>query len=233
MSRCNSCCLAMCIGALACGERVRCKFFASDAPGLRAWRSLAARSGHHDRMRRIWRRLAQQGSRDTSGHVACFAIAQQSRTGEIPDHVAYQRSRSVFLGPHCGLDRQLSKEGCGRATPSSEAQTEQAAPAAAEESDLAQAAVTAKTTFNGKCVVCHGSVGTGDGPGAAALTPKPRAFADAAWQGSVADEQIAKAIIEGGAAVGKSPNMPPNPELADKPEVVKALVSIVRGFKKG
>jgi len=118
-------------------------------------------------------------------------------------------------------------------TPSSEAQTEQAAPAAAEESDLAQAAVTAKTTFNGKCVVCHGSVGTGDGPGAAALTPKPRAFADAAWQGSVADEQIAKAIIEGGAAVGKSPNMPPNPELADKPEVVKALVSIVRGFKKG
>jgi len=27
--------------------------------------------------------------------------------------------------------------------------------------------------------------------------------------------------------------MPPNPDLADKPEVVKQLVSIVRAFKKG
>ena len=115
--------------------------------------------------------------------------------------------------------------------PSSETQAEQASPAAAE-SDPVQVASTAKTTFNAKCVVCHGSVGLGDGPGAAALTPKPRAFSDAAWQASVADEQIVKAIIEGGASVGKSPNMPPNPELADKPEVVKALVSIVRAFKK-
>jgi len=118
-------------------------------------------------------------------------------------------------------------------TPSSETQAEQAAPAAAAESDSALAAATAKTTFNAKCVVCHGSVGLGDGPGAAALTPKPRAFADAAWQGAVTDEQIAKAIVEGGAAVGKSPNMPPNPELGDKPDVVKALVAIVRAFKKG
>src|SRR6187431_3229080 len=118
-------------------------------------------------------------------------------------------------------------------TPSTETQPEQVAPAAAAESDSALAASTAKTTFTGKCVVCHGSVGLGDGPGAAALTPKPRAFGDASWQAAVADEQIAKAIIEGGAAVGKSPNMPPNPELADKPEVVKELVSIVRAFKKG
>lgn len=118
-------------------------------------------------------------------------------------------------------------------TPSSETQAQQATPEAVAENDPAQAASTAKTTFSAKCVVCHGSVGLGDGPGAAALTPKPRAFSDAAWQDSVADEQISKTIIEGGAAVGKSPNMPPNPELADKPEVVKALVSIVRAFKKG
>jgi mono/diheme cytochrome c family protein len=115
-------------------------------------------------------------------------------------------------------------------TPSSEAQ---ATPAAEAESDPDLAASTAKATFNAKCVVCHGSVGAGDGPGAAALTPKPRAFSDAAWQGGVTDEQISKAIIEGGAAVGKSPNMPPNPELADKPDVVKQLVGIVRAFKKG
>lgn len=115
----------------------------------------------------------------------------------------------------------------------SQAQAEQAAPAAEPENDPALAAASAKTTFNSKCIVCHGSVGLGDGPGAAALNPKPRAFSDAAWQGSVTDPQISKAIVEGGAAVGKSPNMPPNPELADKPDVVKALVGIVRGFKKG
>jgi len=118
-------------------------------------------------------------------------------------------------------------------TPSGEAQAAQAMPEAEPESDPALAASTAKATFNAKCVVCHGSVGAGDGPGAAALSPKPRAFGDAAWQGGVTDEQISKAIIEGGAAVGKSPNMPPNPELADKPEVVKQLVGIVRAFKKG
>ena len=95
------------------------------------------------------------------------------------------------------------------------------------------AASTAKTTFSAKCVVCHGSTGLGDGPGAAALTPKPRAFSDATWQGAITDEQIAKTIVEGGAAVGKSPSMPPNPDLADKPEVVKQLVSIVRAFQKG
>jgi len=120
----------------------------------------------------------------------------------------------------------------GQQTPS-QAQAEQLAPAAEPDSDPALAAASAKATFNSKCIVCHGSVGLGDGPGAAALNPKPRAFGDAAWQGSVTDEQVSKAIVEGGAAVGKSPNMPPNPELADKPDVVKALVGIVRGFKKG
>jgi len=115
----------------------------------------------------------------------------------------------------------------------SDTQAVQAEPETTAADSALLAASTAKTTFNSKCVVCHGSVGLGDGPGAAALSPKPRAFSDATWQGSVTDDQIGKTIIEGGAAVGKSPNMPPNPELADKPEVVKQLVAIVRAFKKG
>jgi len=131
------------------------------------------------------------------------------------------------------LSVSCQKKASVEQTPSSEVQPEQAAPAAEPDSDPALAAAAAKTTFNTKCVVCHGSVGLGDGPGAAALNPKPRAFSDAAWQGGVTDEQIAKTIVEGGAAVGKSPNMPPNPELADKPGVVKQLVPIVRAFKKG
>jgi len=90
----------------------------------------------------------------------------------------------------------------------------------------------AKALFRTKCVVCHGDHGAGDGPGAAALVPKPRAFADPEWQASATDEHIKKIILEGGPAVGKSPGMPPNPDLKGKDEVVLALVKLVRDFKK-
>ncbi|HET6344418.1 MAG TPA: cytochrome c, partial [Myxococcota bacterium] len=62
--------------------------------------------------------------------------------------------------------------------------------------------------------------------------PKPRNYSDAAWQASITDEQLKKTIVEGGAAVGKSMMMPPNPDLRDKPQVVDELVKIIRGFKK-
>jgi hypothetical protein len=93
-------------------------------------------------------------------------------------------------------------------------------------------AADARKLFDTKCIVCHGNHGAGDGPGAAALNPKPRAFGDATWQASVTDDQIKKTIVEGGAAVGKSPAMSANPELADKPDELTALVKIVRDFKQ-
>jgi mono/diheme cytochrome c family protein len=93
-------------------------------------------------------------------------------------------------------------------------------------------AADARKLFDTKCIVCHGNHGAGDGPGAAALNPKPRAFADATWQASITDDQIKKTILEGGAAVGKSAAMPSNPDLTDKPEELSALVKIVRDFKK-
>jgi len=68
--------------------------------------------------------------------------------------------------------------------------------------------------------------------GAASLTPKPRDYTDKAWQASVTDDQIAKTILMGGAAVGKSPVMPAQPQLKEKPEVVNELVKIIRGFAK-
>jgi len=93
-------------------------------------------------------------------------------------------------------------------------------------------AAEARGVFRAKCVACHGDHGAGDGPGAAALNRKPRAFADPEWQASVTDDQIKKTILEGGAAVGKSVAMAPNPELKDKPETLNALVQIIRGFKR-
>jgi mono/diheme cytochrome c family protein len=90
----------------------------------------------------------------------------------------------------------------------------------------------AKEIFGSRCAACHGPTGHGDGPGAAALNPKPRNYHDKDWQAKVTDDEITKAITYGGAAIGKSPMMPANPDLDAKPEVVAALVHIVRDFGK-
>ena len=92
--------------------------------------------------------------------------------------------------------------------------------------------VEAKQVFAQRCVACHGSSGEGDGPGAAAIEPKPRAFSDPAWQDSVNDDHLKTVIVSGGAAVNKSPMMPGNADLKDKPLVVDELVKTIRGFKK-
>jgi mono/diheme cytochrome c family protein len=90
----------------------------------------------------------------------------------------------------------------------------------------------AKLLFQNVCATCHGADGTGNGPAAASLNPKPRNYTDAAWQASVTDDELKKTILLGGQAVGKSPMMPGNPNLKDKPEVIDGLVAIVRSFGK-
>ena len=92
------------------------------------------------------------------------------------------------------------------------------------------AAREAKRFYLTVCMTCHGMTGKGDGPGAAPLDPKPRSFADPEWQTSVTDEHIAVVILKGGAAVGLSPLMLPQPALESKPEVLEGLVDFVRSF---
>jgi cytochrome c553 len=94
------------------------------------------------------------------------------------------------------------------------------------------AAFEARHTFQTICATCHGPDGKGNGQAAAALNPKPRNYTDKAWQASVTDDDIKKIILNGGAAVGKSPVMPAQPQLRDKPEVVDELVKIIRAFGK-
>lgn len=89
----------------------------------------------------------------------------------------------------------------------------------------------AKEIFALRCTPCHGPTGAGDGPASASLTPPPRNFHDKAWQSGVTDQHIETIIQYGGSAVGKSPAMPPNPDLADKP-VVKALRAHIRSLGK-
>lgn len=103
-----------------------------------------------------------------------------------------------------------------------------------EKKEAAAAAVPpeAAQTFEQRCASCHGADGTGSGAAAAAMNPKPRNFTDSAWQGTVTDDQIKDAIVKGGAAIGKSASMPPNPDLEAKPEVVNGLVALIRSKKK-
>ncbi len=89
----------------------------------------------------------------------------------------------------------------------------------------------AQQIFAGRCSPCHGATGGGDGAAAAALNPHPRNFHDGTWQSSVTDEHIENIIRVGGAAVGKSAAMPPNPDLVAKPAVVAALRGLIRGFR--
>lgn len=105
-----------------------------------------------------------------------------------------------------------------------------AAPTFAADQISPAAEKEAQDIFKNRCTMCHGASGKGDGPAGAALNPKPRNWADAAWQKTVTDEAIDKAILGGGQAVGKSVLMPANPDLASKPEVIKALRQIVRSY---
>jgi cytochrome c553 len=121
--------------------------------------------------------------------------------------------------------------GCGK-----KSESPQPAPTTTEETTPAAPAVAAseeaQTTFKTVCATCHGESGLGNGPGATALNPKPRNYTDKAWQASVTDDQIKQTILMGGAAVGKSPMMPAQPQLKEKPEVVAGLVQIIRTFGK-
>lgn len=66
-----------------------------------------------------------------------------------------------------------------------------------------------KGVYQKFCVVCHGAGGQGDGAASAALNPKPRNFQDAAYMNTRSDADLKKVVQLGGAAVGKSPAMPP------------------------
>jgi cytochrome c553 len=131
---------------------------------------------------------------------------------------AMLRSISILFVLTFGCSDKKMPEPSSQPDPGAQAP---AAPAPADE---------AKQTFATVCSACHGTQGKGDGPAAATLEPKPRNYTDKAWQASVTDEQLTKVIREGGAAVGKSPLMPANPQLKDKPEVIAELVKIVRSF---
>lgn len=139
-----------------------------------------------------------------------------------------QINRSLWA---CGLALTLCA-GCNQPEAEPPAEVTQAAQVAPPPPAPADPAAEARTIFSTRCAACHGPDGKGDGAGAAALDPKPRAFADAAWQDSVDDAYLKKVILEGGAAVQKSVAMPGNPDLSGKQEILSELVKHIRSFRK-
>lgn len=122
--------------------------------------------------------------------------------------------------------KEQGPAGPAAAPPAAVTQAAAAAPA------VVDATAAAKEVFATRCTPCHGPTGAGDGPASAGLTPKPANFNSAEWQASVKDDHIEKIILYGGAAVGKSPAMPPNPDFGSKPELVSALRAHLRSLKK-
>ena len=66
-----------------------------------------------------------------------------------------------------------------------------------------------KQRYDLLCSSCHGATGKGDGPAAAALSPKPRNHADGKYMNALTDKYLFDIIKGGGAGLGKSPLMPP------------------------
>jgi cytochrome c oxidase cbb3-type subunit 3 len=78
---------------------------------------------------------------------------------------------------------------------------------------------------------CHGAGGKGDGAAAAALNPKPSNLSDKTAMAKLKDTDAFNVIKQGGAAIGKSPLMPPFAG-ALKDNEIHDLVAFVRSLSK-
>ena len=84
------------------------------------------------------------------------------------------------------------------------------------------------TTF---CIGCHGPLGKGDGPAAAALKARPRNFTDCKRMAGLPDATLFKAIKDGGAANNLSSEMPAWSQGLEDNEI-HDLIAFVRSFCK-
>jgi mono/diheme cytochrome c family protein len=140
----------------------------------------------------------------------------------------------IFLLSACGPGGESSPEQAAqppRAKEAHPAAPREAAPAA-EAAGGGEAALIAqgRQMFEQRCVTCHGEEGNGKGLAGTGLQPPPRDFTDPAWQAATSSERIKQVISYGGAAVGLSPIMPAQPDLANDPSKLDALVAYVRTF---
>lgn len=83
--------------------------------------------------------------------------------------------------------------------------------------------------FEKNCMLCHGKNGQGNGPHGQSLPVRPHDWTELSFQRTLSDSIIRRIVIEGGEALGKSPDMPAFPHLKDSPELAE-YVNAVRSF---
>lgn len=93
-------------------------------------------------------------------------------------------------------------------------------------------AAKGKEIFDQRCTTCHGALGAGDGPVAAALPAdqKPRNLQQAQFKYATDDAKLKEIIHKGGAAFGLNPLMPPQADLSDAD--LSSVVEYVHSLKK-
>jgi cytochrome c553 len=91
----------------------------------------------------------------------------------------------------------------------------------------ADAIAAGQPIFEASCVVCHGSTGEGDGPGAAGLDPQPASLADPEMMSDVTDGYLFWRISEGGMAEPFNSAMPPWKDVLSEEEIWQ-VVNYVR-----
>lgn len=87
--------------------------------------------------------------------------------------------------------------------------------------DGTQEARHAAELFQRQCVACHGKRGKGDGPAAAAMTPRPANLTDPERMGELSDEELIEVLTKGKGA------MPSFGALLG-PEEIRAMARYVR-----
>jgi mono/diheme cytochrome c family protein len=92
-----------------------------------------------------------------------------------------------------------------------------------------QALEQGRGLYQTTCAPCHGAGGKGDGPAAGIFKPAPRDHTDAAYMGTISDEDMGKIIQMGGVLRGK-PNMPSNPQIRGND--LTALIAYVRSLSQ-
>ncbi|MBL9009111.1 MAG: cytochrome c [Myxococcales bacterium] len=134
--------------------------------------------------------------------------------------------KSLAFSAAAGWLLCLDGAACSQGTGGPSRVATEAAPAVS-----AAALAQARTFYDARCAECHGAQGGGDGEKSASLRPLPQRLSDRMWQANVSNARIARVLVQGGPAAGKSPTMPAFAELAAQPELRAALVALIRSFK--
>jgi cytochrome c5 len=110
---------------------------------------------------------------------------------------------AVWLGVLAGCGGGGGGENAGQqAEAPAPAADQGATPAVADSGAAGEVSLAlGKKVVEERCVLCHGADGKGDGPGAAALNPKPRDWTESGYMESKTDDQLYESIYNGKSAM--------------------------------